>query len=307
MIRYYAAANGFSGHVNFVKEIIGENTVFVSNSVKAERMEILNRMGTKCHDIIMRAGTTDDIDAIVTEKGAVIFSFADYDFLRSVDLSEKLYGFLSKAKSVHDEWEKIYISNMDFKKAEKAAFLAAEKLIGQEKGNGSSLNVNRFFGTLTDGDPVNFINNITDGFSKRIFIKGRPGTGKSTLMKYVRSRALASGFDTETYLCSFDPGSLDMVVIRERGVCIFDSTAPHEMFPSREGDEILDVYEIAVNPETDIKYKNELDEFSKSYSEYIKNAKKCIKDINGQMYAFEDSRKCVNDNRMIDKILKKLE
>ncbi len=304
MIRYYAAANSFAGYVSHMKEIIGENTVFATNTVKAERMEILNRLRTKCREIIMRAGTTDDIDAIVTDKGTVIFSLADYDFSQSISETEKLYGFLNKAKAVHDEWEKIYISNMDFKKAENAAELAAEKLLCKEKGSGKGFNVNRFFGTLTNGEPVNFIDNITEGFNKRVFIKGRPGTGKSTLMKHVRSRALASGFDTETYLCSFDPGSLDMVVIREAGVCIFDSTPPHEMFPSRKGDEILDVYEIAVAPETDLKYEKELTEFSKSYNDCIKNAKKCIKEINNRMYAFERDNQ--DNGRIIDEIVKSL-
>ena len=42
-----------------------------------------------------------------------------------------------------------------------------------------------------------------------------------------------------------------MVIVRELGFAIFDSTAPHEYFPSREGDEIIDMYALIVTPGTD--------------------------------------------------------
>ena len=34
-------------------------------------------------------------------------------------------------------------------------------------------------------------------------------------------------FDVEIYHCGFDPHSLDMVIVREVGIAIFDSTSPH--------------------------------------------------------------------------------
>lgn len=42
-----------------------------------------------------------------------------------------------------------------------------------------------------------------------------------------------------------------MVIIRDLDVCIFDSTSPHELFPSRTSDEIVDLYQTAVKPGTD--------------------------------------------------------
>lgn len=48
--------------------------------------------------------------------------------------------------------------------------------------------------------------------------------------------------------------SLDMVLLRELDIVIFDSTAPHEYFPDRDNDEVVDMYEITVTPGTDEKY-----------------------------------------------------
>lgn len=58
------------------------------------------------------------------------------------------------------------------------------------------------------------------------YLKGGPGTGKSTLMKKV-----AAAFSEErvsVYACASDPRSLDAVVLEDRGVFIADATAPHE-------------------------------------------------------------------------------
>lgn len=62
------------------------------------------------------------------------------------------------------------------------------------------------------------------------YLKGGPGSGKSTLMKRI-----AATFGTEKmslYYCSSDPESLDAIVLEERGVFVADATAPHEQTPA---------------------------------------------------------------------------
>ena len=58
------------------------------------------------------------------------------------------------------------------------------------------------------------------------YLKGGPGTGKSTLMKKIA--AAFAGERVSVYHCASDPHSLDAVVLEERGVFIADATAPHE-------------------------------------------------------------------------------
>ena len=162
-----------------------------------------------------------------------------------------IYSNLSKAKTVHDDWEKIYLDNIDYSSLDSAAVELCDKIVGSEIINGNGKIIDRFFGALTPNGSVNYIENLTSDLSKRYFIKGRPGTGKSTLMKKIANLAKDNGHKTEVYHCSFDPDSLDMVIIRDLNVCIFDSTSPHELFPSRTSDEIVDLYQAAVKPETD--------------------------------------------------------
>ena len=66
-------------------------------------------------------------------------------------------------------------------------------------------------------------------------IIGANGAGKSTFLKKLAVAGLSAGFDVEIYHCSLDPKSLDMIIVRELSLCVFDSTAPHEFFPERNG------------------------------------------------------------------------
>jgi hypothetical protein len=72
-----------------------------------------------------------------------------------------------------------------------------------------------------------------------------------------------------------------MVIVRDLGFAIFDSTAPHEYFPEKQSDEIIDVYQIAVQAGTDEAYADELKTIAKRYRQemikgtsYLAEAKK---------------------------------
>lgn len=58
------------------------------------------------------------------------------------------------------------------------------------------------------------------------YLKGGPGTGKSTLMKRIAAAFAAE--PVSVYHCASDPHSLDAVVLESRGIFIADATAPHE-------------------------------------------------------------------------------
>lgn len=83
-----------------------------------------------------------------------------------------------------------------------------------------------------------------DGWRAYI-IKGGPGTGKSSLMKYVAKKAADRGYGVELCVCSSDPLSLDGVIIEDRKTVILDGTAPHIVEPKNPGicEEILNLGE----------------------------------------------------------------
>lgn len=72
-------------------------------------------------------------------------------------------------------------------------------------------------------------------------IKGGPGTGKSSFMKYVGAKAEEKKINCIFCPCSSDPDSLDAVILPDKKTVILDGTAPHTLDPVYPGvcEEIL--------------------------------------------------------------------
>lgn len=219
---------------------------------------------------------------------------------RLIGIPENLVGFkecknhlneayrkFAEALKIHDSLEKIYLDNINFDALD-ALELRLENIIFDIEFLGKTPSVrDRFFGAATADGSKDYVENITEGCKKRYFIKGRPGSGKSTIMKKLLKKACEMGIDTDVYHCAFDPKSLDMLVFKDLNVCIFDSTAPHEYFPSLESDEIVDVCKEAIKEGTDEKYKAELDAIKADYASHIaaatghlKSARECYERVN---------------------------
>ncbi|MBO5019450.1 MAG: hypothetical protein J6D52_02170 [Clostridia bacterium] len=83
--------------------------------------------------------------------------------------------------------------------------------------------------------------NAKDGW-KVYIIKGGPGTGKSSFMKYMIKRAAEKNEDYIRVPCSSDPNSLDAVILKSRKTIIMDGTSPHTVDPRYPAvcEEILD-------------------------------------------------------------------
>lgn len=179
----------------------------------------------------------------------------------------RAYDAFSEALAIHDEWESIYITNMEYEKLDSLTEELKVRFFQDIELNKATNVRHRFLGAATPNGAIDYVPNLTEGLRKRYFLKGRPGSGKSTLLKKLAATAESKGFDVEIYHCGFDPNSLDMLIFRELGIAIFDSTAPHEYFPNREGDEIIDLYHIAIFPATDEIYEEQISDIASRYRE----------------------------------------
>lgn len=182
---------------------------------------------------------------------------------------KKAYEQLQKALSIHDEWEKIYSNGVDFSKLDLIADSAIKKFLSDMNLKKEGIIKNRFFGSLTYKGSLDFVADLTRNLGKRYFIKGRPGSGKSTLLGKIADAAHEKGFDVEIYRCVLDPGSIDMVIVRELDFAVFDSTYPHEYSPVGANDEVIDLYQLAIAPGTDEKYREDLGSIISSYKDAI--------------------------------------
>ena len=234
-----------------------------------------------------------DLNLFTSEQIPVDYSHQNQQVQQHMKLA---YDDFQTGLKTHDDLETIYIKEMDFQKADKLADNFIENMLrnaAKKPGNGHIYY--RLFGTNTADGVVNEVPNITKQVSKAFYIKGRAGTGKSTFMKKIAEACIQHGFDIEQYHCSFDPNSVDMVLVRDLDFCIFDSTDPHEFSPEREQDEVIDIYEIAVTSGTDEKYAEQIGEVHARYKSHMKKGIINIKKAGEHLEAIEQQFRFTSD------------
>ncbi len=213
---------------------------------------------------------------------------------------QKAYENFEAAKRIHDDWEKIYIDATDYETLNLFTEETIQKLIPSAKTGDVGKAKDRFFGAATINGSFDYINSLSEG-CKRYFIKGRPGSGKSTFLKKIVQAVVDSGYTVERYHCSFDPDSLDMVIIRALQLCLFDSTSPHEYFPTQSDDEILDLYALAVRPGTDEANADALQSFAERYKSNIESAVKHMITANELCIRYEEElQKQLSDDKIME-------
>lgn len=233
------------------------------------------------------------------------------DFIRMFQLVEQrfeqAYAGFAEALRVHDEWEAIYISHMDFAAADELTEQTIARLLGDRKQTRTARVDRRFLGAATPRGAVDFVPNLTSKLEKRYFLKGRPGSGKSTLLKKLAAAAQRRGFDVEIYHCGFDPQSVDMVIVRELGFAVFDSTKPHEYDPEKASDEIIDMYEACIHPGTDERYAEQIHDIATRYSQAMKRSIDLLSQGRKAHLALEEMYRDAINYRIVDQVRIRLE
>ncbi|MGM7634803.1 hypothetical protein [Bacillus sp. Hm123] len=311
-IRYFTRGNTAKGFYSLLEtNLQGIEQVFiVDGGTEADRKACIGRLAERCVELGMNvefvhcASDPDALEGVImTDKKAAVYAYslsakeiagankqyvtiperkpvserAAQEILEFVEKANtattKAYVCFRKALEVHDDWEHIYIQALDQRRANQLTANIIQQLIpGNDQYRKTAVSKHRFLGAATPKGAVDFIDNLTENLNNRYFIKGRPGSGKSTMMKKIVAAAEERGYSTEVYHCGFDPNSIDMVIARELDFAIFDSTAPHEYFPDRPSDRIIDLYEEIIEEGTDEKNATKINEVADQYSTLMKRA-----------------------------------
>lgn len=206
-----------------------------------------------------------------------------------------MFKYFKNGKLIHDRWEKEYLKGMDFSKAEEITKSIIENLI-KERKEYQGKEHHRFSGAMTPQGNISFYELLIENIKNRYVVKGRPGTGKSTMTRKIAKASLEAGYDVEYYHCAFDPDSIDMIIIPELSFVILDGTAPH-VFDPGEGDNLVDMFECI---DTNIVHENEdpIKSIEIEYANEIANAKNVytrIKELNDKLENYYVSATDFND------------
>lgn len=141
-------------------------------------------------------------------------------------------------------------------------------------------------------------------------IKGGPGTGKSSFLKFMAVNADNNGLSAELCPCTSDPNSLDGIIIPELKTVFLDGTSPHTVEPKYPGvcENLLDFGKFW-NPEMLRKNRKEITEltdenkrlhrtasgylaaYGKIMSDDLKTASACTDKAHTVNYAFSLCKK----------------
>lgn len=211
----------------------------------------------------MNFGDYWDIDYLREKKDEIKYYFDEIEKHYKI-----FFEYMRSAKLIHDKWEKEYLKGMDFKKADEITENLIKSIIINNQ-NKQSKEWHRFAGAMTPQGQLTFYDILTKQIENRYVVKGRPGTGKSTMTKKIAKAALKNGYDVEYYHCSFDPDSIDMIIIPELSFALLDGTAPHELEPENY-DNVVDMFECI---DTDVVHEDE-DPIKSIELEYAKEIEK---------------------------------
>lgn len=293
--KYFVTAHTARGFVTCLQSNLqGIQHIYVikakPNVLTAVFTQLINRISDQEIEVITNIDDPTNFDGIIIrEKSLAIFrkqslkeplqnanvitiskeSVAEDESLvrEKQAIYEQAYHHFRNGLSLHEQLEKIYIAALDVTKAnELAASLIAEIFADIPQSNLANTYVyERFFATNTPDGIVNFLEMNVNRVRKRYFLKGRAGTGKSSLIRNILAECQKRHLPVEKYRCSLDPDSIDMIIIGHNECCIFDATPPHELAPSRKDDVVIDLYREVVQPGTDEKYQREIANLQQAY------------------------------------------
>lgn len=329
VLSYYVAGNTAAGRVNVLATnvedfrhviVLKHPSPQVKTSCLHEWMKRHVRTGTKVEILESVEGKLFIDGIIIREEGVAIISDTIIDEsiknihtldltsyiletesrLQSVhnheknmnDYLEKSWESFATGLNIHDQLEHIYIRHMDFDKADQVALQWKKRYLPTEgKKNSQGQVCKRLFGTNTAEGAINIVPKIIENFPVVHHVKGRAGTGKSYFMNTIAEACIQLGYDIEQYICSFDPKSTDMIIVRALNICLLDSTNPHEFTP-KQTDVVIDLYEETVAPGVDERYKDSIKETTATYKSFMK------KGINNLQAARQNQR--IIDDMYID-------
>jgi hypothetical protein len=187
---------------------------------------------------------------------------------------------LSRAKVIHDEWEQLTHPAIQWDGINNLLTQLKKTAIGNVALQKKPTVTHRLMGSLTPVGAKDTLQSISKNLKSRLFIKGLPGSGKSSFIKSFGEEAKKHGLDTRLIWCGLDSNSVDGIVVPELQMCLVDATSPHVYEPEREGDEIVDFF-----PHIDQSLVNEekIAEVKHRYSEEMQLAQDYISTYAGDL------------------------
>jgi hypothetical protein len=144
------------------------------------------------------------------------------------------YYSLKDAKNAMDEWEFYVEPCQDWNRINQLLFKVERDLFkGFTREIGKSRHL--FAWAHTPQGKTQFIDSLLSGVKTLYILMGQPGTGKSTFLAKLDSRAKMLGLSTESYHNTLEPEKLDLLIIPGLETALVVSSEQYEYTPEFKG------------------------------------------------------------------------
>lgn len=226
---------------------------------------------------------------------------------KKTSIYQTAYKHFANGFAIHQLLEEVYISQMDFQKADIIAEQLIEKIFAQRfPVKKSELKYERLFLTNTPYGTLNYAGAIIEGMEHIYLIRGRAGTGKSFLLNKMIKCSKERGFFVEIFRCSLDPNSIDMVLIPELKTCLIDDTPPHQLSNVKIKSSIIDMYKETVKKGTDEKFHPVINKYNEKYKKEMKRGLIILEQIRQLEGSYKSLLNNIDVERLVYKYVKEI-
>ena len=191
-------------------------------------------------------------------------------------LFARAYRFLRAAKEIREAQVQLSQAGFDAGRANILAEMLIEEFLGGKPVALTPGGSRRLFASaITPMGPDNHLETVFGRAKKLTVIKGRPGSGRSTLLGKVARAAVERGLAAEEYYCGFDPQRLEHLLLPETGIGFITVNEYHH-FGEESADRTVEM-DGCLAREVLLGYERAAEDGRRLFDELLDRAVACIK------------------------------
>jgi hypothetical protein len=163
----------------------------------------------------------------------------------SVEVSRifaRAYRYLNAAARIYENLEEIYSLASDKNRINLIGAEIIDTYFKDDPMTEKEGSLRRLFATAITPDGLRDYLPSALNTSRKIILKGSPGTGTEKILAKVLEDAVSRGYDTEAFYCALFPEKLEHIVIRDKDLSIATSNKYHTVPTEGFGSYDLDPY-----------------------------------------------------------------